>query len=138
MSYVWNRIFQFLWLVILICDFGVKAIDGVDLVDRSIIYGYNPTLDIIMFFDGNKQSGIGVSTIADVWIGLFPISMFLIYLIFSVKIESEEAGTGGKYTEMTGQVKNEKIAYDPQRKYDQLAEGGEIEMEYKDYDPTVQ
>lgn len=68
-------------MIILICDFGVKGIDGVDLTDHKLLYGYQPTLDIIMFFDSDKVKGIGVSTFPDVWIGLFPVSMGLIYFI---------------------------------------------------------
>ena len=48
MSYFWNRIFQFFWLVILLFDFGIRAIDGIDLIDRELLYGFEPTLRILM------------------------------------------------------------------------------------------
>lgn len=85
LSYIWNRVFQFFWLIILTFDFGVKAIDGVDLVDNRLLYGYQPTLDVIMFFDSSTDKGFGVSSLADIWIGGFPISMGILYFILRVK-----------------------------------------------------
>ena len=87
-SYYWNRMFQFLWTVILIADFGIKAVDGIDLIDHQLLYGFEPTLNAIMFFTTPKRHGVGVSTIADIWIGLFPISMTIIYIYLKSKSDA--------------------------------------------------
>lgn len=91
MSYYWNRIFQFLWAVILIFDFGIKAIEGVDLVDHQLLYGFQPTLYIIMFGQDLREKGFGISTAADLWIGLFPVSMALVYFYLKAKCDAQYA-----------------------------------------------
>lgn len=87
-SYYWNRMFQFLWTIILVSDFGIKSVDGIDLIDHQLLYGFEPTLNSIMFFAPTKRSGVGVSTIADLWIGLFPVSMIIIYIYLKFKSDS--------------------------------------------------
>lgn len=91
MSYYWNRIFQFLWLVILICDFGIRAVDGVDLIDRELLYGFEPTLGVIMFGSKQREHGFGISTMADIWIGLFPASMAVVFTYLQAKSLAEYA-----------------------------------------------
>lgn len=79
-----------MWLIILFFDFGVKSVDGIDMTDYKLLYGYQPTLDIIMFFDSPPDKGYGVSTFCDVWIGLFPISMYMVYIVILTRAEAEE------------------------------------------------
>lgn len=132
MSYFWNRTFQFLWAVILLFDFGIKAIDGVDLIDHQLLYGFQPTLYIIMFGGEFRNKGFGISTAADLWIGLFPISITLVYCYLKAKCDAQYALYGSNI--LVEKQKLIKKSADQDRQIelqahpnDYLKEGGEPE-----------
>ena len=96
-AYYWFKIFQLIWLIILFFSYGVKVIPGVTFNDPSFIYGYQPGLDLLLFFQQEQfYKSIGLATLADLWVSVCPISLFLVhYILFAKhqaydKIEIEE------------------------------------------------
>lgn len=99
-----------LWVIILVFDYGVRAIENVDLTNTTFLYGYQPSLDALMFFrgDGFGRHGFGIASVADLWIGAFPLSMLLVYAILQAKAQAEE-GFYARLTEVKSLIKNDSL-----------------------------
>ena len=74
-------------------NYGVKMIDGVDFQGEKLLYGYQPILDLILFSnnqDGKtiREQGYGLATMANIWVGLFPLTIFIVYSFCTASVDS--------------------------------------------------
>ena len=82
-----------------------------------------------MFLAPSKREGVGMTTISDLWIGLFPVSMTLVYIYLKAKCDAELASVN---IEKQNLIKQDQLAYnrggiEMQKQPNYLKEGGEKE-----------
>lgn len=74
-------------------NYGVKLIDGIDFKGDTLLYGYQPITDALVIGDQDlamtvRAKGYGIATLANVWVGLFPLTMYIVYCFCTASLES--------------------------------------------------
>jgi hypothetical protein len=68
-------------------------IEGIDFNADTLLYGYQPITDLLVFSDHDlamtdRAKGYGIATVANLWVGLFPLTIYIVYCFCTSDLES--------------------------------------------------